>query len=90
MKVSLLLLFVVLLVKPTEGSLLELLCRILSPLLPFLFPNGCASCSLDDVTVECCATSDCADPALDVCESRFCIGRGNPRFTLTWTGDGMY
>jgi hypothetical protein len=88
MKVSFLWILVLLFVRPTEGLFLELLCRILSPLLPFLFPNGCVPCRLDDVNVECCATSDCEDPTTDICESRYCIGRGKPRFTLSWSGDG--
>jgi hypothetical protein len=48
------------------------------------------NCRLGDVGVECCVTSDCANPTIEVCESKICIGKGNPRFTLTWTGDGTY
>lgn len=38
--------------------------------------------------VECCVTSDCDNPAISVCEANVCIGKGNPRFTLTWSGLG--
>jgi uncharacterized protein YfaP (DUF2135 family) len=35
---------------------------------------------------ECCSDTDCAFGA-EICVQRTCIDRGNPRFTLTWTGD---
>jgi hypothetical protein len=54
------------------------------------FPTAApiANCSLGDGGVECCATSDCANPTVKICESNKCLGKGNPRFTLTWIGDG--
>ena len=39
---------------------------------------------------ECCEDSDCDDPVAEVCEQRVFVFRGNPRFTLSWTGDGEY
>ena len=36
--------------------------------------------------IECCGNNDCA-PGL-LCESSACIANGNPRFTLSWYGDG--
>jgi hypothetical protein len=79
---SLVLLLVVLLVKPTKGLFLELLCRIESPLLSFLFPTGCATCNLNDAEIVArCTTMDYANPALDFRESRYCVGHGKPRCT---------
>jgi uncharacterized protein YfaP (DUF2135 family) len=43
-----------------------------------------ADCSLS--TEECCTDTDC--PLEDeICVQQICIAEGNPRFTLTWTGD---
>lgn len=46
--------------------------------------ESAATCSLNDN--ECCDDSDC-DVSQEICVQGTCIDRGNPRFTLTWTGD---
>ena len=49
-----------------------------------LAPTKVRSCS--PLTDECCNDSDCGLPN-EICTQRTCILDGNPRFTLTWTGD---
>ncbi len=41
-------------------------------------------CALNDN--ECCKDSDCKVDQ-ELCIQRTCVDRGNPRFTLSWTGD---
>ena len=48
---------------------------------PALPPNTC-----NLVKDECCQDSDCR-VGEEVCYLRTCIDNGNPRFTLSWTGD---
>lgn len=47
----------------------------------------CQPCTLDNS--ECCTTADCLDQQLGTtCAVNFvCVNEGNPRFTLSWTGD---
>ena len=41
--------------------------------------------------VECCVVSDCGLSFINFfCEANKCIRKGNPRFTLTWFGEGTY
>ena len=44
------------------------------------------NCDILATNAECCADTDC--PIGYVCEESVCIAEGNPRFTLTWFGDG--
>lgn len=49
----------------------------------------CTPCDLTQFGVECCAVSDCGSSSSEiVCTSNKCIAKGNPRFTLSWFGDG--
>jgi hypothetical protein len=50
----------------------------------------CVPCDLEELGIECCVASDCGDPLTTdfTCETNKCIQNGNPRFTLTWYGDG--
>ena len=47
----------------------------------------CAECSVGLPNVQCCSNEDCIGQAGDVCVSNTCVFEGNPRFTLSWTGD---
>mmetsp|Transcript_13963 Transcript_13963/g.23202 ORF Transcript_13963/g.23202 Transcript_13963/m.23202 type:complete len:265 (-) Transcript_13963:142-936(-) len=49
--------------------------------------NTCVTDNCSLATRSCCVNTDCAVDK--VCEfvSGFCLNKGNPRFTLTWTGE---
>eukprot|EP00934_Nitzschia_sp_Nitz4_P006760 Nitzschia sp. Nitz4//scaffold90_size81538//32378//38032//NITZ4_005319-RA/size81538-augustus-gene-0.92-mRNA-1//-1//CDS//3329560011//6750//frame0 len=49
-------------------------------------PMSMLSTTCDSDSVECCLDSDC-DIQNELCVQQTCIDRGNPRFTLSWTGD---
>jgi hypothetical protein len=48
------------------------------------FPTG-QCLSLKD---QCCESEDCEE--MSSCSNRNCIRNGNPRFTLTWVGEGTF
>lgn len=49
-----------------------------------LFPTGQCSSSED----QCCESEDCEE--MSSCSNRNCVRNGNPRFTLTWVGEGKF
>lgn len=47
------------------------------------------NCDTSDPDIDCCDVGDCGDdPEVFSCTSNKCVAKGNPRFTLTWFGDG--
>ena len=48
----------------------------------------CARCDASDPDIQCCENSDCGNNTIFSCVSNTCVGRGLPRFSLTWFGDG--
>ena len=48
----------------------------------------CSTCDTADPSVECCNDQDCPTPDSQTCIAGLCLNDGNPRFSLTWTGDG--
>ena len=50
--------------------------------------NSCRSkvCNITSGMVQCCVDNDCTSGR--VCQDNICISKGNPRFTLSWYGDG--
>lgn len=55
------------------------------------FACFCHKCVQMPCSAErCCEPSDCGDPCLFTCEAGECLSKGNPRFTLTWTGNDDY
>jgi hypothetical protein len=49
------------------------------------FPTGNCSSLLED---QCCESEDCQE--MSSCSNRNCVRNGNPRFTLTWVGEGKF
>ena len=47
---------------------------------------SCELCSVEFPGVDCCSNEDCVN-LQGLCISNTCVTDGNPRFTLTWTGD---
>jgi hypothetical protein len=50
--------------------------------------SGIVQCCVDITSgiVQCCVDADCISGR--VCQDNMCISKGNPRFTLSWYGDG--
>jgi hypothetical protein len=52
-------------------------------------PPSPRPCVVGEFGVECCSTDDCGAGNF-LCTANKCIANGNPRFTLTWFGNGRF